>query len=137
MPWAMLTTSPEVDQVDPDVLAALGDEALVLDVREPEEYHHGHVPGAVNVPQAELASRLEEIPRDRTLYVVCQGGLRSLRAARFLLQRGRDRVVNVRGGTGAWEQAGRPLSFGDTTMPKPRVAEPEWAHGGARVTQAG
>src|SRR5262245_19884563 len=52
--------------------------ALVLDVREPGEYADGHVPGAVSIPQAELALHLEEIPRQRDVLVACQGGTRSL-----------------------------------------------------------
>src|SRR5205085_745359 len=48
--------------------------AFVLDVREPDEYSAGHVPCAVSVPQADLAMRLEEVPRDRDVLVVCQSG---------------------------------------------------------------
>src|SRR5438034_4515160 len=51
-------------------LAGLGEggQDVVLDVREPAEYAHGHVPNSVNVPQAELASRLEEVPRHQKLH---------------------------------------------------------------------
>src|SRR5262249_17659093 len=74
MPWAMLTSAPAVPQVEIDALAARPPDALLLDVREPEEYAHEHIPGAVNLPQAEIASRLDELPRDRPVYVVCQAG---------------------------------------------------------------
>src|SRR5579884_4034875 len=67
MPWAMLTSAPHVPEIGPDEAAARAQSALLLDVREPEEYAHGHLPGAVNVPQAELATRLDELPRDRPL----------------------------------------------------------------------
>jgi glyoxylase-like metal-dependent hydrolase (beta-lactamase superfamily II)/rhodanese-related sulfurtransferase len=83
-------------------------QALVIDVREPAEYAAGHVPGAVSVPQAELALRLDELPRDRNLVVVCEGGTRSLRAAKFLHQVGFARVTNLAGGTSAWRGAGLP-----------------------------
>src|SRR5438067_558984 len=56
-------------------------QAVVLDVREPTEYADGHVPGAVSIPQADLALRLDELPREQDLLVVCAGGTRSLRAA--------------------------------------------------------
>jgi hydroxyacylglutathione hydrolase len=84
-------------------------QALVVDVREPGEYASGHVPGAVSVPQADLATRLKELPRDRELLVVCAGGNRSLRAAHFLRQVGFEQVINLDGGTNGWREAGHPL----------------------------
>src|SRR5205823_4347414 len=80
MAWAMLTTAPKVMEIDVAAAADRPPESALLDVREPEEYAHGHIPGAINLPQADLASRLDEIPRDRPVYVVCKGGYRSLRA---------------------------------------------------------
>jgi glyoxylase-like metal-dependent hydrolase (beta-lactamase superfamily II)/rhodanese-related sulfurtransferase len=82
--------------------------ALVVDVREPSEYQAGHVPGALSIPQAELALHLGELPRERPLLVVCEGGTRSVRAARFLKQTGFTRVTNLAGGTSAWRNAGLP-----------------------------
>ena len=76
-------------------------DAAVVDVREPEEFASGHVPGAVNLPQADLATRLDEVPRDRPVFVICQGGFRSLRAAQFLSQCGIADVASVKGGTEA------------------------------------
>jgi rhodanese-related sulfurtransferase len=83
-------------------------DALVLDVREPHEYAAGHVPGALSIPQADLALRLEELPRERELLVVCESGRRSLAAAKFLKQVGFSKVSNLAGGTSAWRNAGRP-----------------------------
>jgi len=111
--WAMPTAAPAVPEVDPAALAAIVDRepaACVLDVREPAEYDRGHLPPAVNLPLADLATRLDEIPRDRPLFLVCQSGARSLKAARFLAQVGYVRVTNVRGGTAAWAAAGLPLA---------------------------
>jgi glyoxylase-like metal-dependent hydrolase (beta-lactamase superfamily II)/rhodanese-related sulfurtransferase len=82
--------------------------AFVLDVREPTEYAAGHVPGAVSIPQADLALYLDAVPRDRDVLVVCEGGVRSLRAARFLKQLGYEQVTNLVGGTGSWRRAGLP-----------------------------
>lgn len=131
LPWAMLTTAQPVREVDVDALDARPSQAVVLDVREPEEYAHGHVPGAISLPQADLASRLSEVPRGRPVFAICQGGVRSLRAAQFLKQVGIDDVVSVRGGTEGWKQAGKPVEFGDTSLEKPRIAESEWTHAGA------
>ncbi|MDP9365833.1 MAG: MBL fold metallo-hydrolase, partial [Chloroflexota bacterium] len=84
MPWAMPTANVAVPEIGVEELAGRANNALVLDVREPREYAAGHIPGAVNLPQAELASRLGELPCDRALLLVCQAGARSLRAAQFL-----------------------------------------------------
>jgi hydroxyacylglutathione hydrolase len=119
MAWAMLTATPRIPQVDSAALEERTPEAVVLDVREPEEYAHGHVPGAVNLPQAELASRLDEVPRDRPLFVICQSGYRARRAAQFLTQMGFEHVANVTGGTAAWQANGKPLAVGDTSLDKP------------------
>src|SRR5215468_3819186 len=88
MPWAMLTASLRVREVGVEELESRPPGAVVLDVREPEEYAHGHVPEAVNLPQADLATRLAEVPHGRPVYLICQGGFRSLRAAQFLRQQG-------------------------------------------------
>ena len=132
MAWAMLASTPPVREIDIDALEARPPDTVVLDVREPEEYAHGHVPGAVSLPQADLASRLDEVPRDRPVMLVCQRGMRSYRAAQFLVQMGIDQVASIKGGTAAWRTAGKPLAMGDTTAEKPRVAESEWTHAGAQ-----
>jgi rhodanese-related sulfurtransferase len=104
---------------------------VLLDVREPEEYMAGHVPAALNIPQADLASRLEELPRDRPVMVICQAGMRSLRAAQFLKQAGFRDVATVAGGTAAWFGAGRPMVTGEMPIKPPRVVESLWPHAGA------
>jgi hydroxyacylglutathione hydrolase len=129
-PWAMLTSSAPVSEVGVDEVKTRGRDALVIDVREPIEYAQGHVPGAVNVPQADLADRLEELPRDRPLLMICQGGYRSLPAAQFLKQVGFVEVASVAGGTAAWVAAGNPVEEGEPSPYAPRVIETEWAHAG-------
>jgi rhodanese-related sulfurtransferase len=128
MSWAMLTTSPVVPEIDVDTLACRAAETMVVDVREPDEYEQGHVPGAIHLPQADLASRLDELPRHRPLVLICRSGARSLRAAQFLRQVGFEQVTNVQGGTLAWRAAGKPLAFGDLSADKPRIIESAWAH---------
>ncbi len=134
--WAMLTTAPPVEELDVQAVAPPGAGAVVLDVREPEEYARGHIPGAVNIPQADLASRLTEIPRNARLVVVCQAGHRSLRAAQFLEQAGFRDVASLRGGTAAWLKAGRPVEALAPIEAGRRVVESPWTHaGGAPVTR--
>lgn len=134
MAWAMLNSASPVDEVSPEVLERSAQSVRILDVREPEEYAYGHVPGAASLPQAELASRLDEVPRDRTIVTVCQVGMRSLRAAQFLKQVGFAKVASLAGGTVAWQSAGKSLSSPDDDAALPRIVETDWPHaGGNRV----
>jgi glyoxylase-like metal-dependent hydrolase (beta-lactamase superfamily II)/rhodanese-related sulfurtransferase len=130
MAWAMLTTSPDVREVTIDELLARPAEAAVFDVREPEEFVNGHVPGAVNLPQADLATRLSDVPRDRPVFLICQGGFRSLRAAQFLSQCGISDVISVKGGTEAWRAAGGQLDQEGARAPQPAIVETQWPHAG-------
>jgi hydroxyacylglutathione hydrolase len=84
-------------------------DAMIVDVREPSEYATARIPGAVSIPQADLATRLDEIPRDRELLLVCASGMRSLRAAQFLHAVGYERVTNLDGGTNGWLEQQRSV----------------------------
>lgn len=101
----------EVPQVDVDELARLHGEVSVLDVREPEEWVDGHVPGATHIPLAEVAARIGEVPSEGTVYVICHSGGRSQKAAEVLRAAGTD-AVNVAGGTSAWIERGHPVETG-------------------------
>jgi rhodanese-related sulfurtransferase len=92
-------------------LHAVLDDAFVLDVREPDEYEQGHVPGAKLMPLATVPVRHGELPRDQTIWVVCASGGRSFSAAAWLAQQGYD-VRNVSGGTFEWVAAGLPVTHG-------------------------
>jgi rhodanese-related sulfurtransferase len=110
--WAMLR-SPLPDVQDMSIDAALPrityDEWWVLDVREDDEWHRMHIPGAHHVPQSQLATRLTEVPLDAATLVVCQSGVRSRRAAQFLKQAGFAQVYSLAGGTAGWHKAGYPV----------------------------
>lgn len=82
----------------------------VLDVREPSEHERGHAPGARHVPLGQLDNRVDEVDSARPVYVICGSGYRSPAACAILRKHGFTNVVNVRGGHGAWERAGLPLS---------------------------
>ncbi len=99
----------DIDQV----AAALESGAALIDVREPDEYVEGHVPGALNVPMSVLGSRIDELDRSEPVHVICASGNRSSAMADLLVAQGFD-AVNVRGGTGAWIKAGRPVQTGAT-----------------------
>ena len=134
--WAMLTSLPAVEETGIEALDGLRADAVLLDVREPEEYAYGHVPGAINLPQAELATRLAEVPRDRPVFVICESGMRSLRSTQFLRQMGYDHLTNVRGGTAAWRKSGQRVDMAERRE-KPRVVESEWTHAGGTTAPAG
>lgn len=83
-----------------------GGAPLVIDVRTTHEWEAGHVEGAVHIPLGELARRSAEIPRDRGVATICEGGYRSALAASLLARAGVDRVSNITGGMSAWRQLG-------------------------------
>jgi rhodanese-related sulfurtransferase len=91
-----------------DLKTALDEGAAVIDVREPEEFSAGHVPGATLIPLMTVPQRLADLPAAGPLYVVCAVGGRSAQAAAFLAARGID-AVNVDGGTQDWVAAGYPV----------------------------
>lgn len=82
--------------------------ALLLDVREADEWEAGHADGATWLPMTELGQREGEIPTDREIVVICRSGARSARVTAALRASGRD-AVNLGGGSMAWVAAG--LSF--------------------------
>ena len=92
----------------------LPEELSVLDVREPIEWQHGHIDGAVHIPMNELPDRLDEVGGGQTL-VVCKVGGRSGQVVAWLAEQGYD-VVNLDGGMLDWQAAGRPM-VSDTGQP--------------------
>jgi rhodanese-related sulfurtransferase len=84
--------------------------ALLIDVREPDEWRAGHAPGAQHIPLGSLARRLPELPRDRDVLLVCRSGNRSGSARGLLARNGFPRAFNVAGGMLAWARAGLPIT---------------------------
>lgn len=88
--------------------------ALLLDVRELDEYAAGHAPGSALIPLGQLKARLAEIKASehQPVVVICRSGQRSARGAEVLRQAGFTNVSNVQGGMNAWTQAGLPVIKG-------------------------
>jgi rhodanese-related sulfurtransferase len=84
------------------------DDAVLVDVREDDEWQAGHAPGARHVPVTQLMERYGEVPLDTEVHVVCRTGGRSARAVAWLNGQGFE-AVNVGGGMDAWLEAGRPV----------------------------
>lgn len=104
--------SQNTPEIDIDKLATSAEQrATVIDVREPNEYVAGHVPGATPVPMGQLPSRLGELDRSRPVYVVCASGNRSAAMTDVLVANGFD-AYSVAGGTAAWARSGRPVETG-------------------------
>ena len=101
-----LATLP--DEVDVETVAAIRQNpgVYLLDVREPDEYAAGHIPGITLIPMGEVASRLAELPRDKEIIVTCRTGNRSSQIADLLREQGFTNVHNMTGGIVAWEEAG-------------------------------
>ncbi|MFT7835396.1 rhodanese-like domain-containing protein [Saccharothrix sp. BKS2] len=91
-----------------EVPARLPDGVVLLDVREGDEWAAGHVPGALHIPMSELVGRLDELPGDREIYVLCRVGERSALVTQYLNAHGWD-AANVDGGMRVWAAHGRPM----------------------------
>lgn len=99
----------EIDRAE--LLARVGDgRAVVLDVRPPREYAAGHIPGAVSIPAAELAARLDELPADTPVVAYCRGGycVMSYDAVRVLTAAGHQ-AIRLVDGMLEWRLAGLPV----------------------------
>lgn len=112
--WACGRAPEPVASIAPSALAeriAGGSAPLILDVRTPEEFAAGHLPGALNLPYDELAQRLSEIPAARTdeIVVHCQSGRRAGMAEAILVEAGYSKLRDLEGHFQAWQQGGYPV----------------------------
>jgi rhodanese-related sulfurtransferase len=100
------------DRVDPlEAKARLENGAVLIDVREQNEFDEARVPGATLIPLSEFAQRFEEMPKDQEIVLMCAGGVRSAQAAQFAAQHG-FKLTNLEGGINAWQAQGLPVEFG-------------------------
>ncbi|WP_121640443.1 rhodanese-like domain-containing protein [Virgibacillus sp. Bac330] len=73
-----------------------------IDVRTPQEYKTNHQKPFKNIPLHELPNRCNELDKQKEVVVICQSGMRSMRAAKVLKKQGFGKITNVKGGMGAW-----------------------------------
>jgi rhodanese-related sulfurtransferase len=106
----------------PDVsVTELPDDAVVLDIREQEEWDRGHAPTAVHIPMSELPARVDELAsfldRDEPLVITCRSGGRVQRVMPWLAMQGYE-VANMGGGMRAWQAAGKPMEAAGGAEPQ-------------------
>lgn len=110
----------EIKEVSPaDAEAAVSKAySQFIDVRTPEEYSAGHADRAVNIPLDTIGASLDRLEKNEPVYLICQTGNRSRKAAVILKDAGFNNVLNVTGGTVAWKAAGLPMADASSTAPR-------------------
>jgi rhodanese-related sulfurtransferase len=88
-----------------DAIALVAADGWLLDVREQDEWNRGHAPAAHLIPMGSIQERIEEIPADAQIVVICHSGYRSWQVTKALVAAGYD-AVNASGGMEAWQSAG-------------------------------
>lgn len=81
----------------------------IVDVREPEEWAGGHIPGAIHIPLGQLAQATRKLDASRPVVTVCRSGNRSLTAVKVLNNAGFGDAKSMAGGMSAWVSAGHPV----------------------------
>jgi len=96
-----------------DLHSILKSGARLVDVREVVEYTAGHIPSAINIPLGTISTDFESFRSETDVYIVCRSGGRSMQACEFLVNQGITNVVNIAGGTMAWQASGNEVNLGD------------------------
>jgi len=103
---------PEAPSIAPVELAArraAGTAPVVIDVRTPEEYATGHIPGALNIPFDRVAEKISEVEAPNGVALYCMLGPRARKGEAALLDTGYTAVLHIEGGLAAWQAAGLPV----------------------------
>jgi hypothetical protein len=107
----MVMLSKSKEGISVEELSHLSD-VILIDVREQDEYKEGHVAKARNVPLSQLSHRLNDIPNDKPVFLICRSGRRSSQALKILRQEGYTNTQPIRGGMMAWQLAQLPIVKG-------------------------
>jgi rhodanese-related sulfurtransferase len=111
--WLLVTTTPPAGfprsiGVD-EAYTMYQDGTFFLDVREDSEWNEFHIPGTTHIPLNDLSARVDELPKDRPIVVVCRSGNRSKQGRDILLKVGFTEVTSMDGGLKAWQANGYPI----------------------------
>lgn len=100
------STSTSISNITTDEMAAKMENSdgnvVFIDVREPDEFAAGHVPGITNLPLSQLSEETADFPKDSEIVIICRSGNRSMQAAEKLQEYGFTNLINVQGGMNAW-----------------------------------
>ncbi len=102
-------TAPSISAAALHARRQLGTAPIVIDVRTPEEYASGHIPGAVNVPFDQVAQRIAEVDGSHGVVLYCMVGPRARKGESALLAAGYEKVFHLEGGLAAWQATGLPV----------------------------
>ncbi len=103
------TKAPSISAAELHARRESGAAPVVIDVRTPEEYASGHIPGAVNIPFDQVAQRIAEIAAPHGVALYCMVGPRARKGESALLAAGYEKVFHLEGGLAAWQAAGLPV----------------------------
>ena len=105
-----LQNIPQVGPAELQTRLEAGEQVVVIDVREPDEFAKGKIPGAYTIPRGVLEMQLDgRLPLGTTVVLYCGAGARSALACKSLAEMGYDKVENLDGGWGAWVRLGLPV----------------------------
>ena len=109
---ASIAVKPGVSEMTPQEVKPAIEAAYAqfIDVRTPEEYKSGHAERTKNIPLDTLTQNLDQLEKNEPVYIICQTGKRSMKAAQLLNEAGFPQTVSVVGGTTAWQEAGLPMA---------------------------
>ncbi len=101
--------SATIENVSPSEAAQMqsAEKAIIVDVRETDEWNAGHIAGAIHIPLSEVKNRVAELAqyKDSPVITQCRSGVRSAKAAEVLKNAGFSAVYNLEGGINAWQKA--------------------------------
>jgi rhodanese-related sulfurtransferase len=110
--WAAEGEAPSISPQELEARIAAGRAPLVVDVRSPQEFAAGHIPGAINVPYEEVGQRASELRGRGEVAMYCMKGPRARLGEVAFLKAGGESVLHVEGGYSAWAAAGLPVAKG-------------------------
>ncbi|OMF76057.1 sulfurtransferase [Paenibacillus glucanolyticus] len=98
----MMKPIPQIETSELRSRLQNGENVYMIDVREDEEVAAGMISGAKHIPMGDIPNRLDDIPRDQEVIIICRSGGRSQHVCEFLSHQGLDNVINMKGGMLQW-----------------------------------
>lgn len=107
---ANLAKASAISEIDHDAFMAIANESMIVDVRTPEEYAEGHVPGAVNIPLSTIEDNIDLFgAKDTSIIMYCRSGVRAGKALNILSEAGYNNLNHLEGDMSGWQEANREI----------------------------